>query len=187
MLMKKIILIFLAAFIATVGAAAQDDGGRKLTKKERKALEARMDSLANAKAVKAIDDTAFVLEADHVMFTRGYLAHVDSNTNFLAFNGGEAVVQVAFNVPWPGFNGLGGISVEGNVSKYKKTTDKRGNTYIEANVSGTVLSARLFITLYGDSNKATVDIQQNFYSGRITLNGVIVPAGESGVFQGVTI
>lgn len=185
--MKKIIFILFAVFFAVANAAAQDDGGRKLTKKERKALEARMDSMANAKALKAVDDTAFVLEADEVVFKRGYVAHVNSNTNFIAFRCGEAVVQVSFNVPWPGFNGIGGISVEGRVSKYKCETDKRGNTYIEAFVNGTVLSARVFMTLYADGNKATVDIQQNFYSGRITLNGVIVPVDESSVFQATTI
>ena len=37
------------------------------------------------------------------------------------------VVQVAFNVPFSGPNGLGGITVDGNASNYKVKTDKKGN------------------------------------------------------------
>lgn len=40
---------------------------------------------------------------------------------------------------------------------------------------GTGISARVDITLYEGSNKATVSITPNFNSNRMTLNGVIVP------------
>ena len=182
--MKRIILTFFAVLAVAVGAYAQGDGKRKLTKEERKALVARMDSLDNARAVAAINDSAFVLEADEVVFKRGYTAHVSYTTNFVAVRGDEAVVQVAFNVPWPGFNGLGGITLEGNITQYEKETDSRGNVYVTMNVTGRGISARLFITLWSYGNKATVNIQQNFHSGKLTLNGTVVPVDESGVFKG---
>ena len=160
---------------------------KKLSKQERKVLQARIDSLTFQKALSAINDTAFVVEADQVTFKRGYTVHVTSNTNFIAFCGDRAVVQVAFNVPWPGFNGLGGITVEGSVSKYKKTTDKKGNVYIQAGVQGVGISAQVFITLPNGTDKASASVQQNFYSGRITLNGNVVPLEESNVFKGKTL
>lgn len=185
--MKRIIILVVAAVLAVAGAYAQDEGRSKMTKKERKAMAARIDSMLNARAEAAIDDSAFVLEADEVVFKRGYIAHVNYTTNFVAVHGREASVQVAFNVPWPGFNGLGGITLEGNVSKYEKETDKRGNVFISMNVAGSGISAQLFITLWGGGNKATVDIRPNFHSGRLTLNGTIVPASDSSVFKGVAI
>ena len=185
--MKRIIFLITAIIAVVTSLNAQDDGERKLTKKERKAIEARIDSMKHAKAEQAINDSAFVLEANLVTFKRGQTAHVTSNTNFVAIIGNEASIQVAFNVPWPGFNGLGGITLEGSVSGYKKTTDKKGNIYIQANVNGVGISAQVFITLWNGGNQATASIQQNFRSGRITLDGDTVPLEESNIFQGTAI
>ena len=185
--MKKVIFLITALVIAAVSGYAQDDNGRKPTKQERKAQEARIDSMKSTMAEKAIEDSAFVLEADQVTFKRGYTAYVTSNTNFVAVCGGRASVQVAFNVPWPGFNGLGGITVDGYISRYEKTKDKKGNVYLKMGVNGRGISAQVFLTLWAGSNKATVSVQQNFYSGRITLDGEIVPIEYSGVFKGVAL
>ena len=57
MFVKRIILAVATMLLVAASVSAQDYGGRKLTKKERKALQERMDSLANAEAQKAIDDT----------------------------------------------------------------------------------------------------------------------------------
>lgn len=185
--MKKTLVTMFLAIFAIATACAQTGDNKKLSKQERKALQARIDSLTFQKALSTINDTAFVVEADQVTFKRGYTVHVTSNTNFIAFCGDRAVVQVAFNVPWPGFNGLGGITVEGSVSKYKKTTDKKGNVYIQAGVQGVGISAQVFITLPNGTDKASVSVQQNFYSGRITLSGNVVPLEESNVFKGKTL
>lgn len=40
------------------------------------------------------------------------------------------VVQVAFNVPFSGPNGIGGVTVQGSVSGYKIQTDKKGTTQV---------------------------------------------------------
>lgn len=136
MTMKKLFLMVIAVIFGVVAATAQDEKPRKLTKQERKALRERIDSLKYAQAEGSIMDSMFVLEADEVVFKRGYTAHVTSNTNFVAVEGDQAVVQVAFNVPWSGFNGLGGITVEGLVSKYETRKDKRGNLYLDMSVNG---------------------------------------------------
>ena len=185
--MKRIVFISVIMLFAAVAAFAQDDGRRKMTRKERKALQARVDSMLHARADSAMLDSAFVLEAGEVMFKRGYTAHVTSSTNFVSVCGDRAVVQVAFNVPWSGFNGMGGITVEGRISQYERKTDKRGNVHLTMGVLGNGISAQLFITLWAGGNKASVSVQQNFYSGRITLNGVMVPFDESEVFKGMSL
>ena len=55
------------------------------------------------------------------------------------------------------------------------------------NVSGRGISAQVFITLWSGSNKASVNIMQDFHSGRISLDGVIVSKEESDVFKGVAL
>ena len=66
--MKRIVFMSVIMLFAAVAAFAQDDGQRKMTRKERKALQARVDSMLHAQADSAMLDSAFVLEADEVMF-----------------------------------------------------------------------------------------------------------------------
>lgn len=185
-IMKAIItlIMFVAAtFAATAQSNTQD---KKLSKKERKLMEARIDSAFNAEAIQAINDTAFTIEADQVMFKRGYTAHVTASTNFVAVRGDNAIVQVAFNVPVSGFNGLGGITVEGSISRYEVNKDKKGNVFVRMGVMGKGISAQLFISLWKGANKATVSIQPNFNSNKLTLSGMMWKPERSNVFKGTT-
>lgn len=185
-IMKAIItlMMFVAAtFAATAQSNTQD---KKLSKKERKLMEARIDSAFNAEAIQAINDTAFTIEADQVMFKRGYTAHVTASTNFVAVRGDNAIVQVAFNVPVSGFNGLGGITVEGSISRYEVNKDKKGNVFVRMGVMGKGISAQLFISLWKGANKATVSIQPNFNSNKLTLSGMMWKPERSNVFKGTT-
>lgn len=160
------------------GQEAQQEGEKTDGGTHRSAL--------NAEAVQAINDTAFTIEADKVEFKRGYTAHVTASTNFVAVSGSNAIVQVAFNVPVSGFNGLGGITLEGIVTGYKISSDKKGNTYVKLSVSGKGISAQLFISLWKDANKATVNIQPNFNSNKLTLSGMLWKPERSNIFKGTT-
>lgn len=91
----------------------------------KKAAQEALDKMLFQEAKEAIDNQTFVLEADRVYFKYGTSAFVSSNTNFVGLDGDKAVVQVAFNVPFSGPNGLGGITVDGNASNYKVKTDKK--------------------------------------------------------------
>ena len=182
--MKNIALFMTMFLLMLAGSATAQEETRELTKAERKALQARIDSLQYAEAEKALNDRAFTLEADQVIFKYGQTAYVTSNTNFVSVKDDQAIVQVAFNIPVSGPNGLGGITVEGRFSEYDLKKDKKENVSLSINVTGTGISARADITLYNGSNKATVTITPNFNSNRITLNGVIFPLDKSNVFKG---
>ena len=105
----------------------------------------------------------------------------------MSVDGEDAVVQVAFNIPAAGPNGLGGGTVNGKVSSYEMRTYKRGTLYLSMNVMGVGISARLDISMPKGTNNATVTITPNFNSNRLTLNGVILPAFKSSVFKGRSI
>lgn len=190
--MKKIVsFVVLALWVALGHIHAQDQQDQKKLlreqrREERKAQEERQDSLQFSQAFQAINNKAFTLEANQVVFKYGQTAFVSSNTNFVSVNGDQAVVQIAFNIPAAGPNGLGGITVQGSVSGYQVTTDKSGNVYVAMNVIGAAISAAVNITLYSGSNQASVTVNPNFNSNQLTLNGQLVPSSQSTVFQGST-
>lgn len=90
----RIIITLILVIAATFTCMAQDNTqDNKLSKKERKQMEARIDSILHAEAIQAVNDTSFVIEADQVNFKRGYTAHVTASTNFVAVKEGHAIVQ----------------------------------------------------------------------------------------------
>ena len=183
--MRTLLCMLTLLALMLAGTVSAQDTERKLTKKEKKALAARVDSLQFVSAEQAINEKAFVLaEADRVVFKRGENAYVNSNTNFVSVENDKAVVQVAFNIPSAGPNGVGGVTVEGGFSKYDVKKTKRGDIILSMAVMGTGISATVDITLYEGSNKATVNILPNLNSNRITLEGRILPLSQSRVFKG---
>lgn len=176
--------VLLMLFMCVCMSQAQAQTQKESTREQRKAEQELLDQQLYEQAKQAIDAKEFVLEADRVMFKYGTVASVSSNTNFVALHGDKAVVQIAFNIPISGPNGLGGITVEGNVSGYKQTIDKKGDISVFMNVMGTGISAQVNIQLTRGSNNATVDISPNFSSNRFSLSGSLIPISKANVFKG---
>lgn len=149
-----------------------------------KAEEQVADMASYQQAVQAIKNKQFVLEANQVIFKYGQTAFVSSNTNFVMVNGQKATVQIAFNTPYPGPNGIGGVTVDGTTSDIKVTMDKKGNVNCNFSVQGIGISAQVFITLTNGGNNATVTVNPNFNSNTLTLTGNLVPLDQSDVFKG---
>ena len=195
--MKKVLFLttlLLLSFTVTTFAQTSKEARaarREALKKERearKALEAQQDSVAYFKAVEALKEGAFVLEADNVTFPNGITRYVSSNTNYVQVDNGEGIVQTAFtNFAYtPGPNGLGGVTVQGNISGLKIKEDKDGNYYYNYMIQGVAISASVFITLTGGTNQASVTVSPNFNSNNMTMMGRLLPLDESDVFQGTT-
>lgn len=182
--MNRLIVIMIV-LLGAIAANAQTKAERDAQRKEQKRLEAVQDSINHVKAVYALDNMDFVLEADQLIFKRGRNAFVSSSTNFVSLSDGKAVVQVA-SYRGGGPNGLGGVTVEGRASALNIKTDKKGTVHFSMNVSGIGISASVRITLYKGSNEASVDVSPNFHSNRITLRGNLVPYSESRVFKGTS-
>ena len=182
--MKKIILLVFVTLFCCVDSSQAQTTAKKMTRQEKKEAQKAMEQALFEEASQAIENKAFTLEADRVIFKRGRNAFVSSNTNFVMVDDDRASVQVAFNIPASGPNGLGGVTVDGNVSGYKIKTDKKGSIYLTMNVMGVGISAQVSITLPYGSNNATVDIRPNFNSNRLTLSGEILPLDKSNIFKG---
>ena len=195
--MKKVLFVAVllsVCFSVTMNAQTKKEeraAKRAALKKERearKAIEAQMDSVAFMKAVKALEEGAFVLEANNVTFPNGLVRFVSSNTNYVQVDDGEGIVQTAFsNFTYvPGPNGLGGVTVEGKINSPKLTKDKDGNVYFTYCIQGVAISATVSISLTAGSNNASAQISPNFNGNNMTMTGVLLPISESDVFQGTT-
>ena len=115
---------------------AERKAQRDAERAKLRAEEQVQDMAAYQQAVQALKNKQFVLEANQVIFRNGMSAFVTSNTNFVLMNGNRATVQTAFNTPYPGPNGIGGVTVDGNSSDMKMNVDKKGNVNCSFSVQG---------------------------------------------------
>lgn len=173
---------------------------KKMTKAEREAAwraerlrkraieeahEHAEDSVAFAQAVEALRSGSWALEASNVTFSNGVTRFVTESTNFVSVNDGEGTVQTAFNnsnVASP--NGLGGITLEGNISGERMSQDSDGNIFYSYTIMGPSISAVVYVTLSANSNQATARVDPNFSGQTITMSGYIYPYSTAGIFQG---
>lgn len=169
---------------AQKAAKAAQKQAAKAAKEARKAAEEAEQMAWYHAAVKAIEDRDFVLEAERVEFKRGRYAYVTPSTNFISMNGQSASIQLSFNIPDAGANGLGGITVDGNATSVEVTKDKKGNILLKMMVLGPVVSASVSIRIPYGSNRATAVVSPNFNSNRISFTGYLYPTEESRIFKG---
>ena len=187
--MKKLIALLALVLVSTSTMMYAQESERAVRRADRKAQrdaerarlkaeEQAADAVAYQQAVQALKNKQFVI------FRNGQSAFVSSTTNFVMMNGQRSTVQVAFNTPYPGPNGIGGVTVDGSASDMKITTDKKGNVNCSFSVQGIGISAQIFISLTNGGNNATVTVNPNFNNNTLTLSGNIVPLDQSDVFKG---
>ncbi len=98
---------------------------REPSKTERRLTDEQADSLAFEKALNAIKQLNFVLEADYISSARMGTTYVDNGTNFVSVSDDRAVVQISPRSDIGGLNGVGGITLEGTASNIVMKTDKK--------------------------------------------------------------
>lgn len=205
--MRKIILT-LMVFGAGLSAIAQnthglDDDNVRATRRQKsmrawqkdmdefkarsaddRQLNALADSIASVQGRAALVNQDFVLEATSVTFKNGTTTFVNSTTNFISLKGNKAVVQISPSSFASGPNGVGGVTVEGNVSDLRVRTDSKGRTTLSMNVMGIGINAQVEVYMYPNTNKASATVYPNFNSNTVWIQGTIVPYESSNVFEG---
>ena len=135
--MKKQFILIIAAVgcLLTASYAVADnqptddiyatDKTPTLTKEQKKAEKARKktrkkkikDSISFELAKKAVEEGRFVITADQIRGKHGRTVNVNRTTNFVLVQGDTAVVQFALEGIVNSPNGIGGLTVEGRVTK----------------------------------------------------------------------
>ena len=183
--MKKYSILILVAFLIPATLCAQDiQGNQKLTKEQRKELRKQKTLENRQKMVGLLKSKQWILEANTVYdrYNQSYI--LDPTINFVGINGKEAALQLGFNGV-VGWNGVGGVTVEGTVTSYKVNEDKSGPS-VSMRFSGRGAgSANIHVTVNSTGN-ATARVNGDFGS-RITFQGQLVPVSESRVYQGQSL
>jgi hypothetical protein len=180
-------LIVLLAFLLTLPGFAQE-----LNKKEQRQLqkELKKEQQAEEMALKAqmvglmVEYQRFVLEADRLKDKRGTTVNVSSTLNFIAVDSLAGVLQVGSNA-YVGMNGVGGITIEGQVSNYEYSFNEKNGTY---NVSYYIRSASgsydVRMVVYSDTRAdATVS---STWPGKLNYSGYLVAPAASRVYKGTS-
>ncbi|MCD7976007.1 MAG: DUF4251 domain-containing protein [Tannerellaceae bacterium] len=194
--MKGLIIFSLILFMSACSTTSQypntpegmaqraENELKKMDKETKKAAQAAYDQALFNQAVAALEAREFVLEADRVDFKRGRFAYVNLSTNFVSMHGNKATIQFAFNSPYAGPNGIGGLTVDGTASNVKMNTDSKGNVTFSMMVQGVGVSANVTLRMIKDTNRCTAIVTPNFNSNRTTFTGILYPESESNVFKG---
>ncbi len=158
---------------------------REELRARERAMEQQNDSAAYRAALEALQQGDWVLEADNINFFNGITRFVSSTTNYISCNDGEGTVQTAYANFVYSPNGLGGVTVQGDVSGGRMSTDKDGNVYCSFSIQGSAVSATVYVTLTGGTNQASATVNPNFSGRSMTFNGYLVPYDKATVFQGM--
>lgn len=189
--MKKIIFLTVLAFIGfTVFSQSEEKietkSQKKLQKEAKKAErdEARKNALVQTK--KMIDNKNFVLEATQLSIRSGQMFQVNPTINFVSVDSDRCVIQLGSNTGI-GANGLGGITTEGYISKFKVNENKNGNGFTLNIFTNTSLGAFDLIFFIDAEGSAQADVTQSTTGISRTYYGRIVPISQSRVYKGRSI
>ena len=189
--------LFLTTLLITLSfpVFSQDTLGTEvLGKKEQRKLE-REHKFSEKQADEAqsreitqqlVKNQRFILEADYVADRYGMKYPVTSLLNFIRIDSTNAIIQLGSNTGL-GYNGVGGITVEGRVTKYKlsEKQNKKGTSYtITAYVTSSLgtYDLQFWVSQLGNADAA---VRGNF-PGSVTFTGHLVPIDESRVYKGTT-
>lgn len=174
-------------------AAAQDtvdNPTRELTKKEKKAIEKRnkeiKDSIAHEDAIKAIQDSVYILLVDKTMER-----NIDDESralNFVIVEKNKMLVQTGQARTYTGNNNLGGITVMTEiVGDVKTEVKKNGEVNSKFKVKDTFLSGDVRVKLYKKGNYGEVNILHTKSGQHITYFGNFVPFKQSMVGSAIEV
>lgn len=178
--MKTNLLIIVALFI--VGSLSAQ--GRNKQKQSKEDRNVRIESEYQAMA-RLIDAKQFILEADYRSDQQGFSVPVSSTLNFIMVDSAMAVIQTGSNYR-VGFNGVGGITAEGNISKWKVMKDNKRKSFI---ISMNIITSLGFYDIFIDvsaSGNASATISGTT-AGKLIYHGHLLSLPESKAYQGSTI
>jgi hypothetical protein len=185
-------LIILMSMLLVVGAfpaVGQESKAteEKLTRQEKKELKKQREQEQLEEMIALLNEKYWVIEA-HTVFDRSNNSFQISPTlNFVAVNGDKGVIQLGFN-NLIGWNGVGGVTVDGQITKYEIKEGKKNQSpqaTLRFQGKGGVGSALLVVTVnsYG---QATARVSGDF-GGRLTFQGQMVSLDKSRVYKGQSL
>lgn len=187
--MKKVIVLLMLVYsfgmiIQSNAQSAKEE--RKQAKAEKKAAKMEKDSIANERLKLIVLSRVFVLEANTLYARTGQSFMLNSSINFVGFDGKNSTIQLAFD-QLVGWNGVGGITLDGTIAKMEIIDNKKGLGFsINVSVKQKVGGAVTMILRVSTDGSARVEMSGTF-GEKLTYQGKIVPLSESLVYKGTTL
>lgn len=179
-IMKK---IFILTILLSTMTFAFGQTNEKLTKEEKKAKKEAEALEAKTKIMALAELRQWVVEVNQAYDRDNNPYRLNSQINFAGVNGEIMIIQLGFD-GLQGWNGVGGITLEGQVSKYE-IKEGKPNKPVRIDItttSSTLGTLDIQVTLPSGS-QATIYIN-SISSGRLRLNGNLKSFEESKVHQG---
>ena len=189
-MIKKLgsLLIVVLLIINTGWAQTENPDSKNLSKEEKKALKLakkeedarkREEALVNYQAIA--ENKMWVLEA-HTVFEKGGRSFpMNPSVNFVSVEDDETTIQLSFNGIL-GWNGVGGITLEGKTTKYEVSESKNAITITMTAIGSGMGPVDLLVTVGSDgSGRATAS---GNWGERITFAGNFVSFEDSNVYKG---
>ena len=191
--MKNLILIVcLSCLVPTLYAQdslqtpSEQQFTKEMQKEKRKAERKAEEKRAKEITKLMLDYHRFVLEANYISGRTGERYPVNSNINFVMVDSNKAVLQLGSQ--WGlGSNGVGGITVDGTVSRYKVDTmqHKHGVSYSVSFYVTTNLGTYDLQIFVSQSGNADATVRGNT-AGELNYSGYLVPISLSKVYKGTS-
>ncbi len=190
----KFFILIIAILLGNISYVSSQDGrASKADIKEQRAYEKQKQKEAREKErEKNIEMTSqmvslqrFVLEADYLSNKYGIRIPVSRNINFIMVDSLDATLQTgsAYSM---GFNGVGGETVTGRVTKYDYgMTGRNKDTYSIRMVVLSSVGVYDITLLINPEGYADASLRGN-WSGQLNYHGRLVPLGLSKVYTGHT-
>ncbi len=171
-------LILSLGFFSTL--MAQDE----MTREERKQAKKERIEKQYKTTEHILENREFVLEANFLGNRYGQRIPVTSTLNFIMVDSTDAVIQIG-SQSGVGYNGVGGITTEGQVTDFElNKNDKKNNFSLSMNVMTNLGIYDIFMNISADGH-ASARIS-GLRGGQLTYTGVIVPENQSYVYQGTS-
>ena len=182
--MKIIVFCISLIIISSNIGFAQEN--KKLSKKERKELKKQQQIEQKQALLDLLYSQNWVIEA-HTVFDRYSQSYqLNPSINFVGIKGDEGALQLGFD-GLIGWNGVGGVTIDGKVTKYEVKEGKNNNSpTVSLRFQGRgVGSASINVTL-NSSGQASARVSGDF-GDRITFSGIIKSLDESTVYKGQSL
>jgi hypothetical protein len=185
--MKRVILLSLSILLsylcfAQIEETVDSREQKRLRKEERKEAKRLEQEKAMAITKHLIDTRRFILIADYIGNNTGNRILVNSTINFLKIDTSHCVIQIG-SLDGIGYNGVGGVTAEGRISKFEMTQNKRGDSYNMRLTANTIIGTYdivVFVNAYGNADATITGIT----SGALRYYGRIIPIENSRIYQG---
>jgi hypothetical protein len=181
----RILAVCIVIFITNITfSVAQEE--KKLSKKERKELKNQQLAEQKQAILTLLNAKAWVIEAHTVYDRYSQSYQLNPTINFVGVNGDEGALQLGFN-GLIGWNGVGGVTVDGSVTKYevKEGKDNSAPT-VNLRFQGRAVGSATISVTVNTSGQATARVNGDF-GERITFSGMLKSLEESNVYKGQSL